>query len=290
MELTLFANAKINLSLDITSRLDSGYHTLFTVMQSVTLRDDVLLKTGAGALTLSCSAPDVPTDARNTALKAAVLFCEAAGIAPDLHIHIEKRIPSQAGLGGGSADAAAVLRGMNLLYGAPLSEETLLELALQVGADVPFCLLGGTRLCLHLGEETSPLPALSAFVVIAKPAEGVSTGPAFRRFDEGFPARRPENGAVREALERGDPHALKDCAHNVFEDLSPLPVYGRVKRALYDNGAYFASLSGSGSAVFGLFDEESAANAAKEALERTERLQGVFLCRTAERGVCPQNG
>ena len=290
MELTLFANAKINLSLDISSRLAGGYHALFTVMQSVTLCDEVRLKTGEGTLTLSCSDPDVPTDARNTAYKAATLFCEAAGIAPDLQIRIEKRIPSQAGLGGGSADAAAVLRGMNLLYGAPLPEETLLSLALQVGADVPFCLLGGTRLCLHLGEETSPLPALSAHVVIAKPEEGVSTGTAFRRFDEGFPIRRPENEAVVKALERSEPHALKNRAHNVFEDLLPLPVYMRVKRALYDNGAYFASLSGSGSALFGLFDEESAANAAKEALERTEGLQGVFLCRTAERGVCPQNG
>ena len=289
MKLTLRANAKINLSLDITGRLPSGYHTLFTVMQSVTLHDTVTLRSGVPGIRLTADAPGVPTDERNTAFSAAALFYAQAGLPPEIAIDLKKRIPSRAGLGGGSADAAAVLQGLNRLYGEPLTEKTLLALALRVGADVPFCLAGGTKLCENLGEAMSPLPDAKAHVLIVKPQESVSTGEAFKAFDAGALDEHPQNAAVAEALRAGDLKALKTCAKNVFAVLSPLPVYENVLTALYENGAYFASLSGSGSALFGLFDEKDAALRAKTALEGRGRYEGVFLCETAASGISPDN-
>ena len=141
------ANAKLNLYLDITGRRADGYHLLETVMQSITLADGVTVVVSAGnGISLSCDREDVPTDSRNTAYRAAEYFMEAAGVSGTVCIDIEKHIPSGAGMGGGSADAAAVLRALNMAYGEPLTEDSLLEIAARVGADVPFCLVGGTRL------------------------------------------------------------------------------------------------------------------------------------------------
>lgn len=140
------ANAKLNLYLDITGRRADGYHLLETVMQSITLADGVTVVVSAGnGISLSCDREDVPTDSRNTAYRAAEYFMEAAGVSGTVCIDIEKHIPSGAGMGGGSADAAAVLRALNMAYGEPLTEDSLLEIAARVGADVPFCLVGGNQ-------------------------------------------------------------------------------------------------------------------------------------------------
>ena len=278
--LTRAANAKINLSLDLTGILPDGYHAVNTVMQSVSLCDAVTVEPGETGIRLSCSAPEVPTDRRNTAYAAAEAFYAAAGIAPGIHIHIEKRIPSQAGLGGGSADAAAVLRCLNERHGFPLPKETLLKIALGVGADVPFCLLGGTRLCLNKGEVMAKLPPFPAHVVVAKPLAGVSTAAAFKKFDSAPPLRHPKTDDFLFYMMRGDYDAAFACAGNLFEQLTNVPEGDFIKQSMRENGAYYAAMSGSGSAYFGLFRTPEAAARAASALR--ERVPFVAVCETAE--------
>ncbi len=283
MEITKKANAKINLSLDLTSVLPNGYHAISTVMQSVTLHDTVRVRTGGEGVRLICADPAVPADGRNTAVKAALAFFEATGRAPGAEIEIEKRIPSQAGLGGGSADAAAALTALNELYGDLLPREKLLEICVKIGADVPFALLGGTRLCLNIGEVTAALPPVCAEVVIAKPARGVSTAEAYRRFDTGAGLSHPENDLVLYRLAQGETKQAMQSALNVFEQLTEIPEGGDIKRALLENGAYHAALSGSGSAYFGLFENERDAEHALAALKGL--VPFAVRCRTAAAGV-----
>ena len=278
----LKANAKINLSLDLTGILPDGYHAINTVMQSVSLCDTVTVEK-ADCISLECSAPGVPTDARNTAYKAARLFFEKAGIRDGARLQIEKRIPSEAGLAGGSADAAAVLYALNKMYPDAVSEEELFSVALNVGADVPFCLAGGTRLCLGKGEQMTSLPPFSAFVLLAKPEKGVSTGAAFRRFDTSENLLHPDNEKVLSCFENGRGEEAAEYSVNIFEQLVDLPEGERIKDALKENGAYYASMSGSGSCFFGLFGDEDACLAAERQLEKLVPFTAV--CRTADRGV-----
>ena len=283
MRITKHANAKINLSLDLTSVLPNGYHAIHTVMQSVTLHDTVHVTTGEPGIRLTCDAPGVPADGRNTAYTAAERFFAAVHKAPDVEIEIIKRIPSQAGLGGGSADAAAVLRILNEMHGVALREEALLEIGAAVGADVPFALTGGTRYCQNIGEVTAPLPHAEAHVVIAKPAAGVSTAEAFCRFDSGAALTHPDNDRLLFHFAAGRPKEALMCANNVFEQLVTVPEGERIKRILRDHGAYYASLSGSGSAYYGLFDAPEAAEAAKDALQAI--VPFACCCKTARQGV-----
>ena len=283
MELTKKANAKINLSLDLTGVLPNGYHAIHTVMQSVTLCDTVSVSDAAPGISLSCSAPEIPADGRNTAYKAAQAFFAATGKPPAAQIRIEKRIPSQAGLGGGSADAAAVLDILNEMHGKPLDTPQLLKIALKIGADVPFAVLGGTRLCLNIGEITAPLPHFRAWVLIAKPAMGVSTAAAYRKFDSGIPLRRPDNDKILYYFSAGDPRAALRYTGNVFEQLTEIPEGPAIKQTMLENGAYFASLSGSGSAYYGLFENREAAEQAQNALKNDALF--LAMCEMAEKGV-----
>ena len=283
MEIVKKANAKINLSLDLTGVLPNGYHAIRTVMQSVTLHDTVSIVAGAPGLRLDCGESSLPADESNTAYKAAKLFYGAAGIAPEADIRLTKRIPSQAGLGGGSADAAAVLLGLNDLYGAPLSHETLASLALKIGADVPFMLYGGTRLCLNVGEITAPLPPAQAWVVIAKPERGVRTADAYKKYDEGAPLVHPDADRLLFGFAAGDLKSALANAGNVFEQLLELPEGETVKNAMLAAGAFYAAMSGSGSAYFGLFSSEDDAKRAEKALSAL--VPFVCLCKTAPCGV-----
>ena len=277
--LTRRANAKINLSLDLTGVLPDGYHAICTVMQSVTLCDRVTLRGGKAGIRLFCDDPAVPTDRRNTAYAAAEAFYTAAGRAPAVEIAIEKHIPSQAGLGGGSADAAAVLLGLNELHGFCLPQTTLLALALGVGADVPFCLLGGTRLCMNKGEVMAPLPPFAAHVVIAKPATGVSTAAAFQKFDSAPVLSHPRNDDVLFHCAKGAYPAALACAGNLFEQLCDVPEGAAIKRTLREYGACYAAMSGSGSAYFGLFTSAEEARRAAAALQSS--VPFISVCETA---------
>ncbi len=280
----LKANAKINLSLDLTGLLPDGYHAINTVMQSVSLCDIVTVK-NADAVSLSCSVPGIPTDERNTAYKAAKYFFEKSGITGGADISIEKHIPSEAGLAGGSADAAAVLYALNEMYPGALSEKELFDIALRVGADVPFCLAGGTRLCLSKGEEMTALPPFGAFVLLAKPRRGVSTGAAFKRFDSAVGLEHPDNERVFACYAASEGEKAAAYSLNIFEQLVELPECERIKSTLTQSGAYYASMSGSGSCFFGLFRDEDTCNAAEKKLK--ELVPFTAVCKTAHCGVEP---
>lgn len=277
MKITKKANAKINLTLDLTSILPNGYHGLFTVMQSITLGDEVTVETSDDAdITLTCSDKDIPCNEKNTAYKAAEIFLREAGIDKGVKINIEKKVPSQAGLGGGSADAAAVLKALNELYPDRVSEKKLYDTALKVGADVPFCLAGGTRLCQNVGEVMTELPAFDSYVVIAKPEAGISTKAAYEKFDNADKLDHPDNDAFLFYASKGDYKKALKYAANLFEVLVPLEEGKQIKRIMNENGAYYSAMSGSGSAYFGLFDDESKARSASEELKKIIPFAEVF--------------
>ncbi len=285
MELTRNAYAKINLFLDITGRRADGYHTITGVMQAVSLCDRVtvaveepvgraLCSLGAcpgraERIVLTCTNPTLPTDARNLAWRAAEAFFAATGRGcRRLTIHIDKHIPAAAGLAGGSTDAAAVLSALNTLFDEPLTPQALGAVGLTLGADVPFCLCGGTHLTEGIGEVLTPMaPLPPCRVIVACAGEGISTPAAYRALDERYGqfapgAYHPENARLREltdALARGDSEGI--CAHvfNLFESVI-LPTHDTaraIKRTLTEAGARTAMMSGSGPSVFGIFHPDS---------------------------------
>lgn len=248
--LSLVANAKINLYLDITGRRADGYHLLETVMQSVDLSDIVTVSLGGSGISAFCTNPDIPQNEKNICYKAARLFFKQTKGEQSAEIRIEKRIPDGAGLGGGSADAAAVLLALNTLSGLPLRADELSELAAKVGADVPFCLVGGTRVCKGIGdavEAASPLP--KRFYLIVKPNFRCPTGEAYARYDSSPIA--PKNG-LEAFCKAGSRYHEK--LYNVFEEIYADERIFALKNALKKTGALSSSLTGSGSAVFGVYE------------------------------------
>ncbi len=283
MEIKLKAFAKINITLDLTGVLPNKYHGIFTCMQSVGLYDTVILKTGNKGLFLRCSEKYIPCNDRNTAYKAARLFYEKAGIEPECEISIRKVIPSGAGLAGGSADAAAVLRGLGLSYPGVLSHRDMLSIAFEVGADVPFCYVGGTKLCQNIGEIMSPLPPLYTNVLIVKPFERVSTKDAYARFDNACDITHPDNDSFLFYAARGEYTEAVKFAENMFEKLSDVKCGEMIKEAMYSSGAWFSSMSGSGSAYYGLFASEEDMKKCEALLDG--KVENIYFCRTKNKGV-----
>ena len=250
------AYAKINLSLDITGRREDGYHTVDMVMQSVSLCDRVRVTLNdTGEVILKCSKPHIPCDGRNTAYKAAQYYFDATGVPFGADIYIEKHIPDQAGLGGGSADAAAVLRALNRHYDYPFSVYALAELGAEVGSDVPFCTLGGTVLCQGRGERLRKLPDLpETLFVVCKPDFPVSTPELYRRLDETAIARRPDHTAMEAAIVQGDVGAIAGQLCNVFEPVVTEKhlELNYIKSLMNSYGALGFAMSGSGPSVYAI--------------------------------------
>jgi 4-diphosphocytidyl-2-C-methyl-D-erythritol kinase len=270
----VLAPGKVNLSLDITGTTADGYHTLDTVMQAVDLCDvGVISKQPGGEMRVSCSRPDVPENAANIAYKAARIFFSQLDLpVQGMSIHIDKIIPMEAGLAGGSADAAAVLRGMNHLFAAGVSEEKLRELGETVGADVPFCLAGGCHRARGKGELLTPLPTLpDCVLLLAKPPTGVSTRHAYSLYDQhSGQLTHPDTQSMLAAIKTRDLPGIGQNMVNVFEELTKLDEVARLKSILLRGGALGAALSGSGSAVVGLFaGEEEAAECLRHIREIT---------------------
>ncbi len=256
--LHLFAPAKLNLTLDVLGRRADGYHELRSIMASVDLYDEIdLAPAGEVSLTWEGSMP-APWLEKNTAYLAARAFFAQTGRA--CRIHINKRIPGQAGLGGGSADAAAVLRGLQRLYGG-IEDEALLSLARAIGADVPFCLLGGCALAEGIGDKLTSLPAPQLHLVLLKGRRGVSTPVLFRSLQ--LPVPHPDTQAALAALS-GPAEGLAPFLQNALEGPATalLPEIGHLKARLLAAGALAAFMSGSGACVAGLFPSEAAARAA----------------------------
>ena len=270
--------AKLNLSLDVLGRLPNGYHEMKTVMQSAGLCDEVTLaRNSSGGISLRSSFGFLPCDARNIAYRAAELFFRAAGIRnPGLAIRLKKRIPVGAGLGGGSTDGAAVLRGLNRLYGFPFSYAQLEQLGAELGSDVPFCVAGGTRLATGRGEVLEVLPPLpDCGIVICKPGFPIRTPELFARIDGRRSRTRPDTAGLIAALAEGDLDGVARRMYNVFEDVLPARCgeVAVIRRRLLDAGALGAVMSGTGSAVLGLFRTAEEAARARAALAEsgTER-------------------
>ena len=284
--MTLKAPAKINLSLDITGTRTDGYHFLRTVMQSIELFDTVTVtETAESGISVFCDKPDIPCDETNIAHKAAVAFFKQTGIVcSGFRIHIKKVIPAQAGLGGGSADGAAVLAALNALCGTDLPISRLQEIGLSVGADIPFCISGGTALAEGIGEILTPLAGCpDCWLVVCKPPVGVSTAAAYRKFDEVGAVSPVATDSLIGALTADDWKDACRYMKNVFEELLSLPEVTAVESLFKRNGALTAVMSGSGSAVYGVF--ESHAEALRAFLSCKQYYKDVFICKPYSNGV-----
>ena len=282
----LKARAKINWTLDIVGQRADGYHLMDMLMQPVTLADDVIL-TPAEEITLTTGgSPLLPADEKHLAYRAALALKKHTGYPGGAAIHVEKCIPVGAGMGGGSADAAAVLLGLNRLWGLDLPQAELEAIGLTLGADVPFCLRGGLTRTTGVGETMEDLPCGRCWpLVVIQPCEGLSTKEIFTAYHEGAVDKRPDNDVAAKALAIGDGAALASAMANVMQPVSEArrPGIHEAIEALKQQGAFAAQMTGSGSAVFGAFAEDSAAQAACEALR--PRWERTFLCQTCMESV-----
>lgn len=276
------AYAKLNLSLDVLGKGPNGYHDMRMVMQSVEFGDDIDIELTDGAFSIDPGQSYLPADGRNLAMKAARLFLEGTGLGAS--IRIVKRSPVCAGMGGGSSDAAAVLRALNRLTKAGRTEAELCALAEALGSDVPFCVAGGTQLAEGRGEILRPLaPLPDCAIVIAKPAFSISTPVLFAEIDARRSRMRPDTAGLCEALEEGSLEGVSRRLYNVFEDVLPrkwAEVFA-IKSELLSGGALGAAMTGTGSAVFGLFDSETAAQSCYETLRA--RCAECYLTRPSPR-------
>lgn len=265
---TVLAPAKLNLTLDVTGVRPDGYHTLDMIMQAVSLYERVTVRKSE-ALSLALPGSRVPANEHNTAYKAALAFFDETGLLAGADITVEKHVPVRAGMAGGSADAAAVLAGLNELYGARLSRAQLCAVGARVGADVPFCIAGGTARVTGIGDVLEPLrPCPPCWFTVCMPAEGVSTPQAYARYDALGTALHPDSAAAAGAIARGDLAGLCAQMGNALEQAAASPDTAPLCRALRAHGALAALMTGSGAAVFGVFDSEGAARAAHGALAR----------------------
>lgn len=275
--LTVPAPAKLNLSLDIVGVREDGYHLLHMIMQTIDLCDQIVLER-ADEISLTCNLPELPCDERNLAVRAARVFFERTGLPGGVRMTLDKNIPHGAGMGGGSADAAAVLKGLNELCGTDLSQQELCEIGLRLGADVPFCIVGGTQLAEGVGERLTPLPPLpDCFLLVAKPEQGVSTPEAYRAYDRLTGVLHPDTAELTGLLSRGDLSGFCARMENVLEPAVPLPEIQQIRAEMLAAGALGSRMTGSGSAVFGVFTQEQPALVCKKNLKK--RFSQVYLCR-----------
>ncbi len=252
---TVSAPAKINLFLSVTEKREDGYHNLDSVMQSVSLCDRITAEKGDGAdIQFSCSDPSLPCDKRNLGYQAAKVFFEEFGMSFGVRIHLEKQIPSQAGLGGGSADAAAILHCLNALCDYPFSQNKLAKLGAKLGADVPFCVLGGTYRAQGIGEvltQLTPLP--TCYFAIGMGPVGMSTKDAYSQLDATPVPNEPTADPICDAISAGNYSGICQLIYNSFERISP--IVEPLKKLIASTGADAVMMSGSGTAVFGMFTD-----------------------------------
>ncbi|HEX3031465.1 MAG TPA: 4-(cytidine 5'-diphospho)-2-C-methyl-D-erythritol kinase [Bacillota bacterium] len=250
----IIAPAKINLSLDVLGKREDGYHQVSMIMQTISLADTITLEKTARGISLTCDNPALPVNEGNLAYRAAVVFKQATGYSGGVEINISKRIPVEAGLAGGSTDAAAVLKGLNDLTGNRLEDDQLRTLGAALGSDVPFCISGGTALATGRGELIQPLrPVPQLNIIVVKPPFGVSTAKVYGRLDLKKVTDRPDTEAMLEAIAAGDAQRIIALGANVLESvtLKEYPPVEILKNRLKQLGAEGVLMSGSGPTVFG---------------------------------------
>jgi len=285
-EITVKAYAKLNISLDVLDARADGYHEMKMVMQSIDMGDDVTVRvTDTGEFRALSNLGFLPSDERNIAVKAAKLFYSRAGIeGKGADIALKKVTPVCAGMGGGSSDGAAVLRALNELTGRPFTPTQLEEMSREVGSDVPFCVCGGTSLATGRGEILTPLSDFpECSIVVCKPAFSISTPELFKQIDSRKKRIHPDTDGIVESLEKGDLRGITVRMYNVFEEVLPrrFGEIAEIKGALTDLGALGAMMTGTGSAVFGIFENFEKAAAAHAELSR--RYRECYLTRPTGR-------
>lgn len=274
------ARAKINLGLDICGRLPNGYHEIRTVMQAVDIYDELgFRRLAAPDIILSVSSRDDLGDLENNLIfRAAKLMKERFGIREGVEIHLKKSIPVAAGMAGGSTDAAVTMCAMNEMFGLGLDRQRLMEEAVPLGADIPFCILGGTALAEGIGEKLTPLSAPPrAAVLIVKPPIMVSTKWVYEQFRAGRQKTHPDIDGMVEALRQGDLKGVTDRMENVMETVTEhkYPIIADIKKMMMENGAMNAAMSGSGPSIFGIFTETAAASGAAASIRQALRERNV---------------
>ncbi len=272
-EITVKSPAKINITLDVLGRREDGFHDVCMIMQTVDLYDTVTLKQRQSGISVSSNLSYLPTDSNNIAWCAAELFFEESGINGGVDIYLEKHIPVAAGLAGGSGNAAAVLKGLNNIYGDIFTENRLAEISAKIGSDIPYCIKGGTMLAEGRGEILTPLAKMPEVVfVLAKPDINVSTAWVYRSLNVDGLVEHPDTAGCIKAIEDKDLNAVAVRMYNVLETVTSekYKIIGELKSVMIDKGAMGSVMSGSGPTVIGMFDNMSMAEAAAaEALKYT---------------------
>lgn len=277
----LQAFAKINLGLDVLGKREDGYHEVRMIMQTIRMYDQLdMRKSVEPGIHLTTNKKYIPVDENNLVWRAAKLMMDTCGIMEGVSIHLHKVIPVAAGMAGGSSDAAATLVGMNRLFHCGLSKEKLMELGVQIGADVPYCVLRGTALAEGIGEKLTVLPPMpDCWILIGKPGISVSTKYVYTTLDLNTDTVHPDIDGMKKALEDGNLYGITERMGNVLQDVT-IPAYPeveRIKEQMKTLGAVNAIMSGSGPTVFGIFDNEEKAQEACQKLRESGSCQQVFL-------------
>ena len=274
------AYAKINLGLDVVRRLENGYHEVKMVMQTVGIYDELTLTRTEEGITVTTDKKELPIDDNNLIYKAAKIMMETYHIEGGIHIHLKKNIPIAAGMAGGSTDAAATFKGINRLYDLDCTLEELMKLGVKVGADVPYCVLGGTARAEGIGEKLTSLnPAPDCYVLVAKPPINVSTKYVYEHLDAEGIEEHPDIDGMVEAIWEESLQGILDRMGNVLENVTEkkYPVSAELKNKMKELGALNSLMSGSGPTVFGIFIDERIAREAFEALKKEKPECQVFL-------------
>ena len=279
--MSLQAFAKINLGLDVLGKREDGYHEVRMIMQTIRMYDQLdMRKSVEPGIHLTTNKKYIPVDENNLVWRAAKLMMDTCGIMEGVSIHLHKVIPVAAGMAGGSSDAAATLVGMNRLFHCGLSKEKLMELGVQIGADVPYCVLRGTALAEGIGEKLTVLPPMpDCWILIGKPGISVSTKYVYTTLDLNTDTIHPDIDGMKKALEDGNLYGITERMGNVLQDVT-IPAYPeveRIKEQMKTLGAVNAMMSGSGPTVFGIFDNEEKAQEACQKLRESGSCQQVFL-------------
>ncbi|NLY42779.1 MAG: 4-(cytidine 5'-diphospho)-2-C-methyl-D-erythritol kinase [Clostridiaceae bacterium] len=276
------SRAKVNITLDVVNKRDDGYHNIRMIMQTIDLYDVLYLEKIAHGIELKTNLPYLPVNKKNIAYKAARLFFDTLGIENEgIRINIKKNIPVSAGLAGGSTNAAAVLVAMNKMYGTGLKTEQLMEMGKKLGADVPYCILGGTALAEGIGDVLTPLPPIpNMLMVLAKPPVSVSTASVYKQLNINTIMARPDTEGVIHAIYNQDVKSIAKGMYNVLEEVTAKrhPVINTIKRIMLDSGALGAIMSGSGPTVFGVFEDKVSARKAVSRLEKVA--SDIFIVNT----------
>ena len=274
------AYAKINLGLDVVRRLENGYHEVRMIMQTVGIHDELMLKRTEKGITVTTDSGELPTDENNLIYKAAKLMLETYHITSGLHIHLKKNIPVAAGMAGGSTDAAATFKGVNRLFDLDCTLEELMKLGVQIGADVPYCVMGGTALAEGIGEKLTSLnPAPDCYLLVAKPDIQVSTKYVYEHLDAEGIKKHPDIDGMVEAIWEESLQGILDRMGNVLESVTveKYPIIQKIKDRMRELGALNSLMSGSGPTVFGIFISERQAREAYVQMEKEGLAKQLFV-------------